>query len=331
MTGDRYLEYAAVFVTAFLLTVLATRLLIPILQRRHAGQHILEIGPSWHLSKAGTPTMGGLAFVFAILVTALLYALWLLGDGRSRELRPLVLVLAYAVACGAIGWIDDACKLLKKQNQGLTAWQKYALQLLASACFLLAARALIGVPTAIRLPFLDGGLELGFFYYPLALLFLTGLVNALNLTDGLDGLLSVNVAVIGGFFVLFGLRDRIGVSALSGVLLLGAALGFLVFNRHPAKVFMGDTGSLFFGGLVAALGVVAAHPLAVLIAGGVFVWEALSVIMQVLYFKCTGGKRLFRMAPFHHHLEKCGLGEWGIVALFGVASIFLAGLAYFGG
>ncbi|MBQ3483097.1 MAG: phospho-N-acetylmuramoyl-pentapeptide-transferase [Clostridia bacterium] len=331
MTGERYIEYAAVFVAVLVFTVLATHLLIPVLQRRHAGQRILEIGPAWHLSKAGTPTMGGLAFIFAIVGVGVLYGVWLLRTERAQELRLFWTVLVYALACGAIGVADDACKLLKKQNQGLTAPQKYLLQLLASAIFLLLARRFCGVSTVIRLPFGGAALDLGFFYYPLALLFLTGLVNALNLTDGLDGLLSVNVAVMGGFFLLLGLRDRLPISALSGVMLLGAALGFLLFNRHPAKVFMGDTGSLFFGGFVAALGIVTAHPLAVLIAGAVFVWETLSVILQVVYFKCTGGKRLFRMAPFHHHLEKCGLREGSIVALSLAVSVFLAGLAYFGG
>ena len=331
MTQKTYLAYSALLLLAFMLTVLATRLLIPVLRRRRAGQHILEIGPSWHLSKAGTPTMGGLAFLLSIPLATLCYLFFALSQGVGTELRPLFLVLSYALLCGFVGFADDVCKLVRRQNQGLTALQKYTLQLLASALFLLAGRALGMISTAIRLPFWQGTLELGALFYPVALLFLTGMGNALNLTDGLDGLLSVNVAVIGGFFLLFGLRDRLSVSALSGVLLLGAALGFLCYNRHPAKVFMGDTGSLFFGGFVGALGIVLAHPIAVLIAGGVFVWETLSVMLQVVYFKCTKGKRLFRMAPFHHHLERCGLSEWGIVALFGVSSTLLCALAYLGG
>ena len=331
MTGEQYIEYWVVFLLTFLLTVVGCRILIPILRRRHAGQHILEIGPSWHLSKAGTPTMGGLSFLFAVSLTSGGYLVYLLWNGRDSEWLLPALVVAYALLCGMIGLVDDACKLFKKQNQGLTAPQKYVLQLLASALFLFVARAWGGVGTSIRVPFWGGEWELGFFYYPLALLFLTGLVNALNLTDGLDGLLSANVAVMGGFLLLMGFRDKAAQGALSGALLLGAALGFLVFNRHPAKVFMGDTGSLFFGGLVAATGLVIAHPLAILLAGLVFVWEAISVILQVVYFKCTKGKRLFRMAPFHHHLEKCGLGEESIVSIFAAVSVFLAGLAYFGG
>ena len=320
----------ALFVGAFAGTAVFGHYLIPYLCRRRAGQPILQIGPSWHNSKRGTPTLGGLAFIGAILLTVLLWALFLLMRGGNGALRAPALILAYAVLCGAIGFFDDLRKLQKKENQGLTAPEKYLLQLLASSLFLFGARALLGVNTAILLPFSGGTLELGFFYYPLALLYLTGLVNALNLTDGVDGLLSTLVAVFSCFAILWGYRARVEVSVGIGVLLLGGTLGFLLYNAHPAKVFMGDTGSLFLGGAVAALGIVTKHPLAVLLASGVFVAEAASVILQVVYFRLSGGKRLFRMAPLHHHFEKGGWSEWRVVAVFAAAGILLGAIAFWG-
>ena len=306
----------ALFAISFLLTVLFSHRLIPMLRRKKAGQPILEIGPSWHLSKAGTPTLGGLAFIGGIGGALFLCSLYFLWMGEGRRLRAVALILCYALLCGAIGFFDDYQKLLKRKNQGLTAAQKYLLQLIASALFLLAARVLLDVDTAIRLPFADTVLELGWFYYPLALIYLTGLVNALNLTDGVDGLLSTTVAVVAGFFLLWGYSESEESVMLMGALLLGATLGFLCFNAHPAKVFMGDTGSLFFGGAVSAVGIVTEHPLLVLIACGVFVIEAASVILQVLYFKLSDGKRLFRMAPLHHHFELGGMHETKVVAMY---------------
>lgn len=331
MSVEFYAEIGTLFAAAFLLTVIFSRLLIPALVRRRAGQPILEIGPVWHLPKAGTPTMGGIAFIAAIFAALFLYAVYLLIRMRQRELLLPVFLFLYALACGGIGYFDDRQKLFRKQNKGLTAPQKYLLQLLASGAFLAAVRAQGAVSTAIVLPFSARTVDLGVWYDPLALLYLTGFCNALNLTDGLDGLLSSLTGVMAVFFVLWGFSTRRAPFALTGVLLLGAALGFLVFNAHPAKVFMGDTGSLFLGGAVGAAGILSAQPITVLIAGGVFAAETVSVILQVLYFKITHGKRLFLMAPLHHHFEKRGWSEWRVVAVFSLFAAAFAALAFFGG
>ncbi|MBE6703260.1 MAG: phospho-N-acetylmuramoyl-pentapeptide-transferase [Ruminococcaceae bacterium] len=330
MSGNLY-TVAALFTLSFLFTVLFEKGLIPLLRRHRAGQPILEIGPSWHIAKAGTPTMGGVAFIAAIGVSLLLLFLFFLLWQGSSGLQWPFLVFLYAFLCGAIGFLDDFRKLAKKENKGLSAAQKYFLQLLVSGLFLFLARAFFGVDTAIFLPFTNGiRLELGFFYYPLALLYLTGLVNALNLTDGVDGLLSVTAGVVALFFLLWGYSGGQGNVMMIGAMLLGAVLGFLCFNAHPAKVFMGDTGSLFLGGAVSAVGILTEHPLLLLIACGVFVIEAASVILQVIWFKLSKGKRLFRMAPLHHHFEKIGFGEWQVVALFGISGLLFASLAFLG-
>lgn len=320
----------ALFVFCFLFTVVYARVLVPALRRHRAGQPILEIGPSWHLAKAGTPTLGGLAFIGGIGSALLLLSLYTLAVGENDSLRVPALIFSYALLCGAVGFFDDYRKLVKHKNEGLTAPQKYLLQLLVSALFLFAARVLLDVDTAILLPFTDTRLELGIFYYPLALVYLTGLVNALNLTDGVDGLLSSTVAVVAAFFLLWGYTAGEASVMLVGALLLGAVLGFLCFNAHPAKVFMGDTGSLFLGGAVSAVGIVTEHPLLVLLACGVFVIEAGSVILQVVFFKASKGKRLLRMAPLHHHFEKGGWSEWRVVAVFSAVGVLCAALAFAG-
>ena len=324
-------EWVFLFLSACILTVVFEGLLLPVLRRRHAGQPILEIGPAWHMSKSGTPTMGGLAFIAAVAAALFLYAIWLFTQGRQSELQKPALLLLYAIGGGAIGFFDDFKKLAKKENKGLSAPQKYLLQLLLSGVFLFFAVRLGFADTMLYLPFAKRTVTLGFFYYPLVLLFLTGMMNALNLTDGLDGLLASTVAVFAGFSVLYALARGNGLFLTAGVLLLGASIGFLFYNAHPAKVFMGDTGSLFFGAFVAGLGILSARELTVLTAGGVYLIEAASVILQVVFFKCTGGRRLFLMAPLHHHFEKRGLSENKVVALFAAAAVLFAVLAFFGG
>ncbi|MBE6554675.1 MAG: phospho-N-acetylmuramoyl-pentapeptide-transferase [Ruminococcaceae bacterium] len=325
------IEYGLVALAIFFSTAAYEALLIPVLRRYRAGQPILEIGPSWHSKKAGTPTMGGLAFVFAVLTVGAVYGIVLAFKGRGRELYPVLAVLFLALGSAAIGFYDDYLKLLKKENKGLSAAQKYFLQLLLAALFLLVAVRLLGVGTAVRLPFVSRQLALGLWYYPLMLLFITGVINALNLTDGLDGLLSATVSVLGVFCLAFGLRSGVSLYLFFGAVMLGGSVGFLLYNAHPAKVFMGDTGSLFWGGMVAGVGVLTASPITLLLAGGVYVIEAASVILQVIFFKLTKGKRLFRMAPLHHHFEKCGLGERSIVFLFSLTALLFAVLAFVGG
>lgn len=317
---------AIMFFGAFLLTALFSHLLLPILRRYHLGQQILEIGPSWHLSKAGTPTMGGISFLFALLMMSLGVAIFLVFSGEKQSARILLLVFGYATLCGGIGIIDDTRKLVRKQNEGLSAAQKYLLQLALSAVFLVIAKLTLHIGTAVWLPFSGKPFELGFFYYPLALLFLTGIMNACNLTDGVDGLLSSVMLVIGLGLFVFGWRAGNRGIALTGGALAGAALGFLCLNAHPARLFMGDTGSLYFGGALAGIGLVTGQGLLILLFAAVPVLEAGSVILQVLFFKLTGGKRLFRMAPFHHHLEKCGLSENAVVGIFSAATLIFCAL-----
>ena len=311
----------------FLLTVVAGRVILPLLRRRRAAQPILEIGPAWHLTKAGTPTLGGLFFIIATAIVLALYAIAWGGEMGAT----LALLLAFALLSAGIGLFDDLAKLAKRENKGLSAPQKYFLQLLVAALFLVAARARGLVDTTVWLPFFKSPLDLGGFYYPLALLYLTGLENALNLTDGLDGLLSTTSLIMGGFFTLYGLLAGLSLLILTGAVLMGATIGFLVFNHYPAKVFMGDTGSLFLGALVAGASLLAARPVTVLLAGGVFVFEAFSVALQVVYFKISHGKRVFLMAPFHHHLEKRGLREPAVVGIFALAALVFAALALLGG
>ena len=331
MKTEELLTFTVLFFAVLLLSIAFVLVLLPILRRARAGQRILAIGPSWHMAKEGTPTMGGLAFIFALMAAFLGYAACLMWQGREGELLPYVLVVLFAFFCGVIGFLDDYLKLTKKQNQGLLAWQKFFLQLLVAATLVFAARALGLIGTAVYLPFGGKTAELGVLFYPLALLFLTGLVNALNLTDGLDGLLSGTVAVVAAFFILYGCLTGLSIFLLFGVLMLGVTLGFLLFNHHPAKIFMGDTGSLFLGGLVAGTGLLSARPVTVLGMGFVFVIEAVSVVLQVLYFKATDGKRLFLMAPLHHHFEKRGLGENAIVGIFAATTALFGLLMLFGG
>ena len=311
------------FLLSFGMTAVLCRAILPVLRKKHAGQYILEIGPSWHLSKAGTPTMGGLSFLLPILLLSAGGAVYLWLTGERGTALSLLLIAFYGALCGGIGCLDDLAKLRHRQNAGLSAAQKYFLQLLASAVFLVAAELLLHLGTAVHLPFSGRNLELGFYYYPLALLFLTGLMNACNLTDGM---LSSVVLVIAFFLFLLGARAGSSVLPLSGALLAGAAFGFLLWNAHPAKIFMGDTGSLFFGGLLAAVGIVSGEAVLLLIFAIMPVFETASVILQVAFFRLTHGKRLFKMAPFHHHLEKCGLSEEAVVGIFSLVTLLACSL-----
>ncbi len=328
--GELLLQGGVLLWVVFVLTLCAELWLIPRLRARRAGQPILEIGPHWHLSKAGTPTMGGLGFLFAVALATLTVLLFGVSGGHIAW-REVLLIVLFALACGGIGVLDDRTKLSRQKNEGLSAAQKYLLQLLASGAFLYAATVFLELETSVLIPFFKVRIELGFFYYPLALFYLTGLVNALNLTDGVDGLLSATTGVFSAFLVVASLLWGHAPAMLVGAMLLGAVLAFLCFNAHPAKVFMGDTGSLFLGAMVAGYGILSPSPLLVLIAGGVFVIEALSVILQVVWFKLSHGKRLFRMAPLHHHFEKLGWSENRVVGVFSLVGALLAIPALIGG
>lgn len=312
------LKLIGIPVTAFIVCALIGPVLIPFLHRLKFGQSIRECGPASHMAKSGTPTMGGL-MMLAALVIALFW-----GRFTPRIVIALVLTLGHAV----IGFIDDYIKVVMKRNLGLTAKQKFLLQFILAGAYVYFAETHIQ-NTELWIPGVNTVINLGWGYYVLAFLLLVGTTNAVNLTDGLDGLVSfVSLPVTMVFAFIAYMQGMLDVSGFA-LGLTGVCLGFLLFNRHPAKVFMGDTGSLALGGAVAALALLTRTELLLVIIGGVYVAEALSVIIQVTYFRFTGGKRIFRMAPLHHHFELGGWNEVKVVRVFTAVSCLLsfAGLA----
>ena len=336
-TEPSKLYLIAVFATlalSFLLTVIAGKLILPILRAKKMGQPINEY-VTGHQSKAGTPTMGGVSFIIPFLLVMVAVAIAFTVNGSGFDLIPFALVVCYAVFNAMIGFIDDRCKLLKKKNEGLTEIQKLILQFVAAGAFI-AMMAITGnLTTSLHIPFTSWAPDLKWFAYPVYLIVLVGFVNATNITDGLDGLASSVCAVVAVFMLIYDLTfgfDRFsdaGVSFISAAL-LGGVLGFLVYNFHPAKMFMGDTGSLFLGAVIMGCAVAEGELLLFILAGFVFVMDMLSSLIQRYYFKLTHGKRLFKMAPVHHHFEKCGWKEGQIVALFAGASVIFCALAILG-
>ena len=319
------IEFLIVMVAAFALTVALSRFIIPILKSRKMGQYIKDIGPRWHKSKEGTPTMGGIIFIAAMTVVS---ALALIVDG-SDALR-VVFIMLLGLMNAVVGFIDDYQKLVKKNNDGLGEWQKTLLQLLAGGIYLFLMKICGFIDTSLEIPFSNVQIELGIFYYAIALALIWGMVNSVNITDGIDGLASTVTLVVGGFFALcafyFGNRPAELVSAA----LIGGMIGFLVYNFHPARVFMGDTGSLFIGGIITALAFAINEPFVVVICGLVYVLELGSSALQRYVFKLSGRKkRLFKMAPVHHHFEQCGWSENKIVAVFSAATLVFCVVAWF--
>lgn len=322
-------EFTLTTVAVFLITVLLTRWLIPYLKSKKMGQKILDIGPRWHKSKEGTPTMGGVAFILSILIVNAVVAIYAFASGHSAELKGLALTLGLATVNGLIGIIDDRCKLLKKANQGLLWYQKFLLQLVAAAAYLFALGRVGYIDTSVHIPFTGIELELGIAYYFLAVLLVVGIVNSANLTDGLDGLASGVTCVIGAFFAVMAFVLKDTSLALSSASIVGATLGFLVYNFNPARIFMGDTGSLFLGGMAVGCAFMMNEPLIILICGFIYVLESASVLIQVGVFKLTHGHRVFKMAPIHHHFEKCGWSERKVFAVFCIVTIVLSAVAFF--
>lgn len=321
--------YFSVLVAVFVSSVLALRMLIPKLRSMKMGQKILDIGPRWHKSKEGTPTMGGLGFAVPMTVV-LLIAMWIAkAQYPSFSQTPMLLTLFLALGNGIIGCIDDLTKFHKKQNEGLTAPQKYALQLAMAGAFLAVLRINGLLRTEVWLPFTKTAVDLGFLYYVFALIFITGIINSVNLTDGIDGLASSVTCVVGVFLSVLSYIYWQPETMLIGAAIIGGTLGFLVYNFNPARVFMGDTGSLFLGGLVAGTAFMVDRPLLIAIAGGIYICEALSDIIQVGCYKLTH-RRVFKMAPIHHHFEKCGWSERKIVFVFSSVTALLCIVAYFG-
>lgn len=329
-------EFFAVLVGVFALTVLILRKLIPILRSRKIGQTIKEIGPRWHKGKEGTPVMGGLSFIFASIIGFLVIVVIALCTGRGSEIVAPALTFGMALLNGAIGFIDDYTKLMKKQNKGLTGWQKIALQTVVAAAYVAAMAVLGFVDTKLEIPFTDLEVELGIFYYAIAIIVIVGFVNAVNLTDGIDGLASSVTFVVGCFYAIaaFMLSASAGTAEDGTVALtacvIGGCAGFLVYNFYPARIFMGDTGSIYLGGMVSGLAFLINEPLIICLCGIIYLIEALSDILQVGFFKLTHVKRIFKMAPIHHHFEKCGWGEIKIVCVFSAVTLIGCVIAWFG-
>lgn len=304
-------------VAAFVVAAILGRFTIPLLHRLKFGQSIREEGPSWHRKKSGTPTMGGIIFITAVTIAVFLTSV------KAGSLA----VLCTSLGFGLIGFSDDYIKIAKKRNLGLTAKQKMAAQLLISAAFAFYMMQ-TGKNYPLHIPFTDIDINLGFWFIPISMFVMVGMVNSVNLTDGLDGLASFISTVVAIFFAVAAKKCGFPSIAVVCSALAGGLVGFLIYNIYPAKVFMGDTGSLFIGGLLSAAAIYMGLDIVFFIAGGVFVAETLSVILQVTSFKLTG-KRVFKMSPIHHHFEMCGFSEKKIVALFTLATIVLCVIAYF--
>ena len=300
------------------------RLLLPVLRALKAGQSIREVGPTWHNKKAGTPMMGGLMFIFASI-------LCLLGNLPFMTDHTVFYVLVLALCFGFIGFLDDFTKVRYHRNLGLTSLQKAMLQMAVSAVFLYAMYKSGRMDTHLYIPFFDVSFRLHpIVYIFFAMFVMVGCVNSVNLTDGVDGLSSSVTLPVMVFFAAASVKLGRYDLALLPASLVGGLIAYLFYNWHPAKVFMGDTGSLFLGGVVATLAFALEMPLILILVGFVYICETMSDILQVSYFKLTHGKRLFKMAPIHHHFEMCGWKEEKIVLTFASVSAIMCVLAWFG-
>lgn len=308
------------FAIAFLGSVVLGPVFIPWLRKLKFGQQILEEGPKWHEKKSGTPTMGGMIFIAGVVLASVV-ALFV------KFNIQLLMMLLISVGFGAIGFIDDYVKVVKKQNQGLTAPQKFILQVILACIYIFVMNFTGNLNTEIIIPFAKTTWSMPWWLYIVfTLIVVTGTVNAVNLTDGLDGLATSVTVVVGLFFAVAAYLVESWSGCVFASAVVGGTAAFLIFNHYPAKVFMGDTGSLFLGGAITVAAVGLKMPLVLVIAGFVYLFETLSVILQVASFKLTG-KRIFKMSPIHHHFEMCGWSEIKIVTVFTVVTIILCAVA----
>ncbi|SUY34037.1 phospho-N-acetylmuramoyl-pentapeptide-transferase [Clostridium perfringens] len=304
-------------VISFIVASILGPIIIPLLHKLKFGQNIRQEGPKSHLKKAGTPTIGGLIFIFATIITMFV----MVGNPTDEAMIALYSFVGF----GFVGFLDDLLKIIKKKNEGLTSGQKMILLLIISGFLTWYAYKYIG--TSINIPFLNGQINLGLFYIPAAMFYFAGVTNAVNLTDGLDGLAtSVTVLVTTFLGIISYNLGHISLSIFC-VALAGALLAFLRFNAFPARVFMGDTGSLALGGAVAMVALILKMPLILVLIGIIYVIETLSVILQVASFKLTG-KRIFKMAPIHHHFEQLGWSETKIVSVFSIITVVFCFIAF---
>ena len=312
--------YISLFLS-FILTTAIAPIFIPFLLNLKVGQTVRDDGPESHLKKNGTPTMGGIIILIGFIGGSVIFC------SRYSNTIPIMLM---TIGFGLIGFIDDYIKVVLKRSMGLRAWQKLLLQIIVTAIFAVYLTKVSGVNLLLRVPFTNGYmLDLSWFSYVILFIAVLGTVNGANLTDGVDGLASSVTIVIAIYFAIIAVLENMGLEPTS-LALIGSLLGFLVFNCYPAKVFMGDTGSLALGGYVIATAYMLNMPLYVIIVAVIYLVENISVMLQVSYFKITKGKRLFKMAPIHHHFEKSGWSETKVVTVFTIVSIFAAVIGYLG-
>lgn len=318
-------ETILAIIIAFAISAILCPIVIPFLHRLKFGQQVREDGPQAHLKKQGTPTMGGLMILTSIVITSLFYI---------REYPKIIPVLFVTVGFGIIGFLDDYIKIVMKRSEGLNPVQKLIGQFVITGIFVYYLMKSGEVGTEVLIPFtggFDGGffLDLGTLFIPFVFFVILGTDNGVNFTDGLDGLCTSVTILVATFMTIVALGENSGISPITGAV-VGSLLGFLLFNVYPAKVFMGDTGSLALGGFVASSAFMMQMPFFIPIVGMIYLVEVLSVIMQVGYFKMTGGKRIFKMAPIHHHFELCGWSETRVVAVFSIVTAILCLIAYLG-
>ena len=318
-------ETILAIIIAFAVSAILCPIVIPFLHKLKFGQQVREDGPQAHLKKQGTPTMGGLVFLTAVVITSLLYI---------RDYPRIIPVLFMTVGFGVIGFLDDYIKIVMKRSEGLNPVQKLIGQFIITGIFVYYLVCSDEVGTSMLVPFTGGFehgiyLDLGFLFIPFVFFVVLGTDNGVNFTDGLDGLCTSVTILVATFLTIISIGENSGISPITGAV-VGSLLGFLLFNVYPAKVFMGDTGSLARGGFVASSAFMMQIPLFIPIIGLIYLVEVLSVIMQVSYFKATHGKRIFRMAPIHHHFELGGWSETRVVAVFSIVTALLCLVAYLG-
>ena len=318
-------ETILAIIIAFAVSAILCPVVIPFLHKLKFGQQVREDGPQAHLKKQGTPTMGGLVFLTAVVITSLLYI---------REYPRIIPVLFMTVGFGVIGFLDDYIKIVMKRSEGLNPVQKLIGQFIITGIFVYYLVCSGEVGTSMLVPFTGGFehgiyLDLGFLFIPFVFFVVLGTDNGVNFTDGLDGLCTSVTILVATFLTIISIGENSGISPITGAV-VGSLLGFLLFNVYPAKVFMGDTGSLALGGFVASSAFMMQIPLFIPIIGLIYLVDVLSVIMQVSYFKATHGKRIFRMAPIHHHFELGGWSETRVVAVFSIVTALLCLVAYLG-
>ena len=308
-------------ILSFLISAAAGPVIIPILRKLKVGQTVRDDGPQTHLKKNGTPTMGGIIFLLGTVVTCLFYV---------KDYPKIIPILFMTVGFGIVGFLDDFIKVVLKRSDGLLPMQKMALQIVVTAIFAYYIVEVADIPLTMLVPFSGGYyLDIGWAAVPVLFFAVIGTVNGTNFTDGLDGLASSVTVLVATFFTVVAIGTKSGVEPVTCAV-VGALLGFLLFNVYPASVFMGDTGSLALGGFVAGTAYMLQMPLFIIIVGFIYLVEVASVMIQVTYFKKTGGKRIFKMAPIHHHFELCGWSETRVVAVFSIITAILSLIALMG-